>query len=51
MKKKLEPIQIKVTNGDDAWLYVNPKSIDVCIYRKGYGTLTARITERKLKSL
>lgn len=52
MKKDLNPHPIKnVLTGDEAWLYRNSKSIDVCIYQKGKGTLVARITDSQLKKL
>lgn len=52
MRKDNEPIKIRATeSSDDAWLYVNEKSIEVCIWRKGYGTLSARITENQLRKI
>jgi hypothetical protein len=51
MERQLDSIPVKVMNGTDAWIYVNPKSIDVCIWQRGVGTLVARITEKQLKKL
>ena len=49
MKKNLEPKNIRVVTGDEAWMYQNPKSIDVCIFQKGKGTLVARVTKKQLE--
>jgi hypothetical protein len=49
MKKELKPIPLsQPIEGDEAWFYRNPKSIDVCIYKKGKGTLVVRIPLKKI---
>lgn len=50
MKKSRNPKKIRVTSGKDAWIYVNDRSIDICI--QGFGTvLSARITQSQLEKL
>lgn len=46
--KSLSPQKIRNTTGDDAWFYQDAKGIDVCIFKEGVGTLTARITNKRL---
>lgn len=51
MEKQLKPIKLRTINGDEAWMYIDPKSIEVYISKKGTQTLSARITLNKLKKL
>jgi len=51
MKKQAEPIKIRVSDADEAWMYVNDKSIDIYIYTEGKGAVSARILESQLKKI
>jgi hypothetical protein len=52
MKRRLKSIKLKAgINADEAWMYVNEKSIEVLVYKKGSNPLSCRITERQLRSL
>ena len=46
----MKPIKLRVlTKGDEAWAYINQKSIDVYCYRKGVPTLSCRIPGAQMK--
>jgi hypothetical protein len=44
-----KPIKARPLNsGDEAWFYMNPKSIDVYCYRKGGNAYSCRITKAQI---
>lgn len=51
MNRELKARKLKPITGDEAWMYVNPKSIEVYIWQKGKQTLSCKITEKQLKKL
>lgn len=47
MKKQIKPIKLR-TEQDDAWAYIDNKSIEIYIRKTGVAILTAKITERQI---
>ena len=48
MKKKLEPIKLRVIKGKEAWAYFNENSIDIYVQDKSGIVVSARITEHQI---
>ena len=51
MKRELEPRQVKPINAEEAWLYVNDKSIEVFIRENNKSALACRITKKQLEDI
>lgn len=53
MDKDLQPTTLTVRKNDtadEAWFYKNKNTINVCIYKKGVGTLTITVPLSKLNN-
>lgn len=48
MKKQYEPIKVKVTKGDEAWMYIEKNGIEIYIREKDKVTLSAKIFEKQI---
>lgn len=51
MEKRLRPIKLKVDEGEEAWMYVNEKSIQIYMYVKGENIRSCKIPEKLLREL
>ncbi len=49
MKKQNKPIKLTVTNGEEAWAYIDEKSIEIYMRVEGECIRSARLTEKQIK--
>jgi hypothetical protein len=47
MKKQNQPIKVKVTDGDEAWAYIDTNGIEIYI-RENKKTVSAKIYEKQI---